>query len=296
MFPQVTIIGREIAIYPLSLLVVLVLGFFLFWRACRHELIEAEVAFDISIIGAVGALLGGRMLEFAVKFEQYGWELEKLIFANAYPGFDFYGAILGAGVAVFLFAKQAKLAPLLVFDLAAAPLVFSQAAVSLAKYFFLWQDLVWLLYAAFNFIIFWTMKRLAKRKRHGGFFLGFYLVTLAVLDIGLFFKRAQFTLVSGVPYEFVVPIVILQVTLVVWYTLSGRQIIADLKDFFAFFLLAVLRIRRIIGDANEAGRLSRSVVLAPYWFLRSMVALLKLVGREIYLGIVDFLVVVGVRR
>lgn len=270
-------------------------GFFLFWRAARHELIEPETAFDLAIVGVLGALVLGRLVEFALRAQDFQWQLARLVFVNVWRGFDFYGALIGAGVALFIFARLNRLEPLLIFDLAAAPLVFSLALISLGKYLLL-KNLVWLAYFALNIVIFWVMKRLAKQTRHAGFFAGFYLVTLSILDIFLFFAKPEVTNIGRVPYEFVAPIVILQVTLVIWYTVSGRDFAKDLKDVLAVVTLAIMRTRRMITDANEAGKFARSIILAPVWLARSTALLLKLVGREIYWGTRDFLVVLGVRR
>lgn len=284
------------ATYPFIFLLAIAGGFFLFWRACRHELIEPPLAFDLSIVAFLGALIVGRLAEFTLKYEQFGWSAEKLILFNAYPGFDFWGALFGASFATFLFARRLKISPLLVYDLAVAPLLFSSAVIWVAKYLTLEKNFVFIIYALSNFVIFWIVKRLAVKRRHPGFFAGFYLVTLAILDIVLFFGKREATQVLGIAYDFVVPIVILQATLLVWYALTGRQIMADLKNLFAFFLLSILRIRRIISDANEAGKFSRSLILVPWWFCRGVLAIAKTLGREIYLGIFDFLVVLGVRR
>lgn len=281
--------------FPVVLTIALASGFFLFWRAARHELIEPQTAFDLAAVGAIGALVFGRLMEFAVRAQDFEWSLARLVFVNVWRGFDFYGALVGAGVALWIFARQNRLQPLLIFDLAAAPLVFSQAIISLGKYM-LWGNLVWLAYFALNIVIFWMMKRLAKQTRHAGFFAGFYLVTLSISDIFLFFARPEVTNIGRVPYEFVAPIVILQATLVFWYTVSGRDFAKDLKDVLAVVTLAIMRTRRMITDVNEAGKFSRSIILAPVWLARSMAFLLKLVGREIYWGIIDFLVVLGVRR
>lgn len=281
--------------FPIVFTIALACGFFLFWRAARHELIEPETAFDLAIVGALGALVLGRLMEFAVRAQDFEWSLARLVFVNVWRGFDFYGALLGAGVAFFIFARRHRLEPLLIFDLAAPPLVFFQALITLGKYLLL-KNLVWLAYFALNLVIFWVMKRLAKKKRRAGFFAGFYLVTLSILDIFLFFAKPEVTNIGRVPYEFVAPIVILQATLVIWWAISGRQIARDLSDLLARSLLAIMRVKRMITDANEAGKFSRSIILAPVWLARSITLLLKLVGREIYWGTRDFLTVLGVRR
>lgn len=276
----------------------IVLVSFLFWRACRHELIDSLDAFDMATVGVMGALVGARIFEFLVNYSQFKWSFERLVFFNVYPGFDFYGALVGLFIAVGLLARVKKLNVLATLDLLAAPLVFAQGVISLWRYKTAESafGLVWLFYALGFLVIFWVLKRLAKRKRHDGFFICFYLISYSILEIILFWWRGDVLFIKNIPYQLVAPFVIFQGTLIIWYVTSGRNFMRDLKDFFAHFLLSIFRFRRMIRDVNEAGEFSRSIILAPYWLAREALKLLKWVVWEIIAGFVDLLHVLGVRR
>ena len=76
---------------------------FLFWRACRHELIESVLALDTIIVATLGALIGARIFDFLVNISSTGLSIAKLVFFNVYGRFDFWGAIFGGGIAAFIF-------------------------------------------------------------------------------------------------------------------------------------------------------------------------------------------------
>lgn len=285
-------------IYPIILILAIVLAFFLFWRACRHELVDSQAAFDLAVVGAIGALIFSRVGEFLVNYSQFNWSISRLVFFNVYPGFDFYGALAGLFIVVGLLARVKKLNVLTTLDLLVAPLVFAQGVISLGKYFSAESvfAIVWLFYALGFLVIFWVLKRLAKRKRHDGFFICFYLISYSILEIILFWWRGDVLFIKNIPYQLVAPLVIFQGTLIIWYVTSGRNFMRDLKDFFAHFLLSIFRFRRMIRDVNEAGEFSRSIILVPYWLARETLKLLKWVVWEIIAGFVDLLHVLGVRR
>lgn len=270
---------------------------FLFWRACRHDLVDSEVAFDLVVVGVVSSLIFARLVEFVVNYQEFDWSLTKLFFFNVYSGFDFYGALLGLFLGISVVARAKKLNVLSILDLVAAPLAFLQGIVAVGKYITSQSPdkFVWFFYAFGFLVIFWILKRLGTQKRHAGFFVCFYLLAFALLDV-LFWWREDVLFVKNIPYQLVAPLVIAQATLIFWYIVAGRNLAKDLKNFFAYFLLSILRFRRMVADANEAGKFSRSLILAPAWFAREVGKLLKLGVREIFLGIVDFLRVLGVRR
>lgn len=285
-------------IYPFILVLSVLLSFFLFWRACRHELIDSEVAFDLSIVGVIGALVFARIFEFIVKFSEFDWSLAKLLFLNVYPGADFYGALFGLIFAISVLARVKKLNVLATLDLLAAPLVFAQGVIALGKYLTAKSNfnIVLLLQLCGFLILFWILKRLAKMKRHPGFFISLYLFGFSIVEIVLFWWRDDVVFIKNIPYQLVAPLVIGQATLIFWYVVAGRNFAKDLKNFSAYFLLSIFRFKRMIAEVEEAGKFSRSIILGPFWLAREMVKLLKLIVREIFLGCADFLHVLGVGR
>src|SRR3989344_1275297 len=85
-----------------------VITLFLYFRAGRHELVDDEVLFDLALVAASGALVFGRIVDFLVRFQFYGWSFKKLIFFNVFFGFSWYGAFLGAIVLSAFYLKSKK--------------------------------------------------------------------------------------------------------------------------------------------------------------------------------------------
>src|SRR3990167_4511204 len=110
---------------PLSLSAALIFGTFLFWRASKYELVDPQDIFDVMLLFGVGALLGGRIGDFLVRYDYYQWSFFKLFFFNSYWGLDFYFAVLGGIVAAWIYLKNKKENFWFVADLAGAPFVFS---------------------------------------------------------------------------------------------------------------------------------------------------------------------------
>ena len=271
---------------------------FLFWRALRHEFIEAEVAFDTIIVAALGGLLGARIFDFLANSGTLGLSIKKLIFFNAYGGFDFWGGILGAGVAVFFFLRQKKVKTLYIFDLAAAPIVFGQAVFNLSIFlisrgnsgqFFGYIGLYYLL-------IFVILKRLATKKRHFGFFICFYIVSVSIFNLLFFAARGETVYIGEIPYHLVLFFCYLVLGLVFWYRTAKRVLTADIKNISAKGLLSVFKFKRAISSANEAGGISKAILFSPMFLVKGTLFIIKLVVREIRLGVVDFLYVLGLRH
>ena len=78
--------------------------------------------------------------------------------------------------------------------------------------------------------------------------------------------------------------------------MAKRRLRDDLKSFLAFALLAFFTIKRSIKDINEAGMLSRTIVLAPYFLVRSIFRLLLLLARELRRSIIELLMVLGIKK
>ena len=270
---------------PVLFLPAILVFIFLFWRACRHELVESDTAFDLLVIGAVGAFIFGRIFEFVLQSERFAWDFGKLVFFNVYGGFDFYGALFGAGLFTFFYLKRARIFfanKNFVFwqiaDLACAPLVLAMGVWALGG-----SDKIGLFYLA----IFWILKRLEKRKRHLGFFVCFYLVSISAINVLLSYLSGS---------RAFVPLAFLIFGIVSWYMLAKRSVREDVRVFFARVLLVILATKRMIRDTNEAGKLARVIILLPYRLLHSIWLAIRFVVGEIILSLRDLLYVLGVRK
>lgn len=104
------------------------LGFltvFLALRAMRHELgFSMRMVYDLSILAAIGVLLGGRVIE--VVFYEWPFYREHPLLIPAYwlGGMATHGLLLGGMVTVVLFCRAHRLPILVVSDALAVPVAF----------------------------------------------------------------------------------------------------------------------------------------------------------------------------
>ena len=282
---------------PLFIFIAVFVGIFLFWRAGRHELFESNLLFDLLIVAFAGGLIFGRIFDFLLSPNVYHFSITRLVFFNVYGSFNWWGVFFGAITSGQIYLKSQKINFWQIFDLASAPIVFGMALSSLGFYAvgLLTKNIFGLnLYNFLGFlVIFWFLKRLARQKRHIGFFACFLLVSISLLNILI-------VILKGNPVKFTwlflselaVPGAFLVFGVVLWYLLAKRRPFADLKMFFALFLLGVLKLRRIFTSIREADNVARSILLAPYYMAKSLLLLVKLIGREIAFSFVDLVAVI----
>lgn len=293
-------------VLPAFIIISALFSLFLFWRAGRHELFESEVLFDSIFLGLLGALIFSRVFDFITRPDIYAWSIKKLIFFNVYGGFNFYGALAGLILAQTFLFKNKKLSIWFIFDLMVAPLALTQSLVFLGLFFAKKSEVlkltvdfkilkvlninlsVSLIYFFAYFILFFTLMRLSQKKRHLGFFSCFYLVSIAILGLPLSFGAAPklFNLFSP---QLILNFLVLIAASVFWYSLLKRKPIKDIKSFFGFLLLLILATRRITTRVNDAGKLSKNILFFPYFLVRSILALLAILGKEIAFGLSDFI-------
>lgn len=307
MFPtQLPAVVLSFPTYPLFLVLAVFCGLFLFWRAGRHELFESDFLFDIIVVGALGALIIGRIVEFILFSDRFLWSIKRLVFFNVYPGFNFYGAFFGAILALVIYLKRKKMNFWQIFDLAAAPITFAQSIIFLGKIHFstigssgFWspESNLALYYFIGYFLIFWSLKRLEAKKRHVGFFFSFYLVAFSIVNLALSrFDKPSFLIAGSVPYNLAVSLLTLFLGGFSWYILTGRNPKEDLKGFFALILLGVFKIKRTLGNLAEADEVAKRIVLLPYYLVRLLYILIRLIWHELTGGIFDFLQALGIRK
>lgn len=282
-------------IFPTFLILGVVFSVFLFWRASRHELIDSSEAFDLMVVSFFGALVFGRIFDFVFKNSEHIWTFSRFLFFNRWGGFDFFGLLVGAFVAIFLFQNGKRLKPLLVLDLFVAPLAFGQALIYLGRYFSA-KELLALYYFIGYFLIFTSLKRFATKKKHFGFFFCFYLTTGSILELLLFRFKTDSHYVFGASYEIVAPAIFLVVGGVIWYIFAKRKLVVDIKNMLGSLLLSVFRTKRMLVSANEAGTFSKSIILAPLYLLRIIFSIFVTIGREIKAAFLELLYVFGLRR
>lgn len=281
-------ISDNIFFSPVVIAFALLMTVFLFWRACRHELFDSTEAFDLAVVASLGAVSFARVFDFAFRNEDGIWTLSRLLFFNRYGSFDFWGGLIGMYVALYFLTRDKKISVWSILDLFAAPLAFGQAFIKLAK----GES-----YAFFAILfIFIVLKRLAAKKRHSGFFASFYVVFVSAVTLVIQAFEAPFSLAGGFDYERVAPFAFLISGMIVWYLLSRRKVVADLKKFLGILLLSVFRVKRMIVSANEAGTFSKTIIFLPYYLLRTIFVIFVTIGKEIKVSFLELLYVFGLRK
>lgn len=294
-------VNFSLLVFPLFLITGLFLSLFLYWRECKHELIRNEDAFDIAIVTALGALIVSRLFDFVIRYEYFQWSFARLFFFNVFPGLDFWGAIVGAGIGAFLISKEKKISVLDILDLGSSAVIFLLSFVAFGRFvsgIVLGNyNYLWLYFGLSYFVAFFVIKRLASLKRHKGFFISFLLVSVSFINVALYAFGEEKILIGGyVPYELLAPLVFLIFGFFLWYKLSGRNAVKDVKGVIASILLFVFKTKRVLTTLEEADNLSKTIILAPYLLLKKFAVALKHLGRELMDSFFDFLYTLGVRK
>ncbi len=292
----------EILLNPIGIIFAFIFGAFLFWRSSRYELVDSQDIFDVILLFLLGALFLGRVGDFLVRPDLYKWSFARLFFFNVFRGFDWYLAFLGGASAVWFYMKNRRESFWFVFDLAAAPIIFSLSlyftvvyviAISAKGLTANWQGLI---LAFYYFIVFWALKRLEKRKRHRGFFacMAIFSIACSSLAFGIFPTSRIFT--GYVTYQFIWGFLMLIYVVPSWYILAKRKISNDFKSFFAGILLSVFKTKRVIFSTREADGVAKVIVLSPFTLVKGAWFLVKLVSREVAGGLLDFVHALGIGR
>src|SRR3990167_2083853 len=150
-------------LYPSAVFMASIVCLFLFFRGMRRELFEKELIFDFVLL--------------------------ELFFFNVFGGFDIWGAMIGFLVFGFLFLKRRVHQKIWqILDICMPALALSASIVSLSLYLD-HRKIIFLYYFIGYFIIFWALKRLEKIKKHQGFFISFFIVSVSFLNLILFGLR-----------------------------------------------------------------------------------------------------------
>lgn len=93
--------------------VLLALGFlfaiFLVWRLCRAWDLDEEKSLDLTLVTFIGGIIGGRMYFVIEHLQDFIGSLLNLILINKFPGFSFWGGILGGWLTLYFFARKARM-------------------------------------------------------------------------------------------------------------------------------------------------------------------------------------------
>lgn len=289
---------------PFFVVMAMIFGIFLFWRAGRRELVDSNLLFDTFFVGLIGFLLGGRIYDFIISLFANSFSLKRLIFFNIYGGFSFYGAVLGMTIAVFLLQRRQNIKYLSIFDLIAAPLAFGRSILLLGYAIKIYIDGVRnsdfylaIVHFFIYFICFWGLKRLEKKKRFAGFFISFYLMFTSVLGIAItLWKHETPIILKNVPVNMLILVIFLILGLVIFYIQGDTRRKINGNVLLALILLGLFKIKRLLTSLPEADGMAKTIVLSPYRLVILLANFVKLTMREVLASLVDLVHAFGIKK
>ncbi len=108
MFPALQIGKLAISTFGIFLTVGVVLGVFLVWRIARAWDMNEERALDLTLLTVLGGILGARIYFILVNLPVFAFSVGKWLNFQKYPGFSFWGVLLGGFLTLRIFAKKFK--------------------------------------------------------------------------------------------------------------------------------------------------------------------------------------------
>lgn len=109
MFPTLFSIGNfSVSTFGVFLAASFLYGIFLIWRLARAWELNEEKVLDLTLLTFMGGLVGAR-LYFAIENPTFGFDFLKIILIHKYPGFSFWGGLLGGFLALTFLAKRVKI-------------------------------------------------------------------------------------------------------------------------------------------------------------------------------------------
>lgn len=135
MFPVLFSIG-PITLYSYGLFTALafITGVFLFWRRLKENT-DREFIFDTVLIGITSGFIGARLLYVALHPSIFWPRIYRLFDFFGHPGFVYYGALIGAIVAIVWFCRKQKRPVAPIIDTAALSVSIGHAIGLLGAFF-----------------------------------------------------------------------------------------------------------------------------------------------------------------
>ncbi len=110
-------------------------GSFLLWKNIRLTAFSEEDIFDGLFLSLAGGLFFGRLFYVLLNFKDFGFSFLKFILINGYPGLNFYGALFGSIIVLYVFFRQKKIKFSQVIDYFMGPLFVALGFSFLGSFF-----------------------------------------------------------------------------------------------------------------------------------------------------------------
>lgn len=110
MFPVLFSIGNfGVSSFGVFLALGFLLGVFLIWRLSRAWDLDEEKILDLTLLTFLGGLIGARVYFVMEHLDYFAVNLSKAILFYKFPGFSFWGALLGGWLTLFYFTRRLRL-------------------------------------------------------------------------------------------------------------------------------------------------------------------------------------------
>lgn len=239
--------------FGLFLALGLILGTILVWRQARAWDLDEEKVLDLTLLAFFGGLIGARIYFVLLHFNFFFSEPIKIFLFNRYPGFSFWGGLLSGILILILFSKKFKLNIWQIGDIAILGLLgglvfgdigcfFGGCGIGIESNLFFASPVVGLVgkrfpiqavegFAALFLLL--TLWPQALKFHIFGKILSKGLIYLGIVKLILEGYRDQ--KVSGVIWGiggYVFSIALIVAGIFVYYKVSKRNILSDIKLFF----------------------------------------------------------------
>lgn len=84
-------------------------GCYYLWRNIQLTSFKEDEVFDGVFTALFGGIVISRLVHVAFHFSDFGLNVLKIILVNGYPGFSFWGFVLGFFITIFIFCNSHKL-------------------------------------------------------------------------------------------------------------------------------------------------------------------------------------------
>ena len=130
-----------------------------------------------------------------------------------------------------------------------------------------------------------------------GFFTCYFLVftPVAALLHFLVYELNGLYKVAKI-YENVLAMTVMIFGGILWYRLSERHIRKDINQAAGYIFLRLAGFMRTITSVNEAGNVSKALIIAPYTILHGILVLLRSLVKETKAGLEQFYYALGVKK
>lgn len=222
---------------------------FVSWRLAKAYDLNEEKVIDLSIFTFLGGIVSARIFFIIFNWSFFGFDnLSKFFLINLYPGFSFWGGLIGGIFVLWFFSKRFKLVFWQITDFAAVSFLLGLAVADIGCFLggcfigapsnsFLALPVVGiigkrlpisLLESLFLFLIFFYLFKQVIKFHFAGKILAFSLIYLGLVKFVIQFFRASQVKENLISYILSLGLIFLGI--IVFYLRSKRNVIEDVRN------------------------------------------------------------------